>query len=168
MLIETDISQLGDKRLAGDELIAREKEKTQAQLDTKRIPDQDALEQREAGMGQVLPTGEFLRLLSKISPGLIIEKGGYPNSVALRRWINGEKKYVTGFQLLDGFIPEYSTVITDENKLPVAEVRGWRNVLIALLKQGMINMEAVKREFNVTTSNSVHGKFWASQTQGRN
>lgn len=167
MLIETDISQLGDKRLAGDELIAREKEKTQAQLDTKRIPDQTDLENREAGMGQVLPCSEFLRLLGKICPGLLIEKGGYPNSVALRRWINGEKKYVTGFQLLDGYIPEYSTVFVDENKLPVGEIRGWRNILIALLKQGLLNMEAIKKEFQVATSNSVHGKFWESQTKGR-
>ena len=166
MLIQTDINELGDKRLDGKELLAKEKEKNQALLDTKKIADQKELEDAEAALGQVLETSEFIRLLTKICPGLIIEKGGSPNAVALRKFVNGEKKYVTGFEL--GRIPEYSSVIVDENQLPIKEVRGWRNVLIALLKQGLIDMNAIKREFQVATSNSVHGKFWESQIRGRN
>ncbi len=166
MLIQTDKTELGDGKLGnGDEILAREREKTTAMLETKKVKDQKTLEDRQAAMGRVLPTGEFIRLLQKICPGLIVEPGGYPNAVALRRWINGEKKYVTGFEL--GYIPEYSSIIPDENGLPFKEVRGWRNVLVALTKQGLINMDALTKEFG-RTQNNVHGKFIDSQLQGRN
>lgn len=165
MLIQTDKSELGDKKLGNkDEILAREKEKNKALLASRKVKDQAVLEDREAAKGQVLHTGDFIRLLQKICPGLIVEPGGYPNAVALRRWVNGEKKYVTGFEL--GYIPEYSSIIPDENGLPFKEVRGWRNVLVSLTKQGLINMEALKREFG-RTQNNVHGKFIDSQLQGR-
>jgi len=164
MLIQTDIAELGDGRLDAKEGLAKIKEDNQRLLDTKKIPDQKELENSEAALGQVLPTNEFIRLLIRICPGLLVEKGGYPNAVALRMFVNGEKKYVTGFEL--GYIPEYSSVLTDENGLPVKEVRGWRNVLVALLKQGLINTEILKREFG-PAANNVHGKFFESQIQGR-
>jgi hypothetical protein len=164
MLIQTDHNELGDKRLDVAEGIAKLKEDNKALLATKKIADQADLENREAALGQVLPTSEFIQLLKRICPGLIVEPGGYPNAVALRRWVNGEKKYVSGFKL--GYLPEFSYIHTDEHGLPTEEVRGWRAVLTALTKQGLISFEALQREHISTASNTVHGKFWDSQLKG--
>jgi hypothetical protein len=164
MLIQVDKTELGDGKLDGNEALIKFSAENQALLDKKKIKDQAELEDTKAALGQVLHTSAFIAYLQKVCPGLIVEKGGWPNAVALRRYVNGEKVYVTGFEL--GDMPEFSAVLTDDDGLPVREVRGWRNVLVSLIKQGLISVDAIKKQYG-HAMNNVHGKFYESQIQGR-
>jgi|SRR5215469_2400127 len=54
-------------------------------------------------------------------------------------------KYVTGMPKAE--LPEFSHVLLDSSNLPTREVRGWRSVLMALIKADALTYRQVVRQF---------------------
>lgn len=153
MLIYADSSSLGDTHLSPTEGLVKLKEDTQKNVvDPKKLPGQALLENKEMAVGRALQPSEFIRLLQKANPKIIVEKGGYPNAVAVRypTWNPDEnemqRKYISGF-LVNDVMQEFSHITVDEKGLPHREVRGWRTVLIALNKAGILSFKDIKAVF---------------------
>jgi hypothetical protein len=150
MLIQPDKHELGDLRLDLKEGTAKAREENIQIASKYRIPDQDTLEKIGMALGQVMDWKAFVNKLLTLSPNLVVEKGGYPNAVAVRVIKKNEfgetkKEYVSGF--LMERMPEFSSVILDENKLPKREIRGWRTVLEALIRSGAITQKQCDLKF---------------------
>lgn len=158
MLILPDSSDLGDKKLSGAEGLAKFKAENQALVDTKRIPDQDVLEDVNAALGRRLDWTDVVRAIKLINPDIIVEDGGMPNAVAVRILRGGEKVYLTGFYKTP--MPEYSSVLVDEKGLPVREVRGWRSVLTALIQSKAISYKQVKNAALFGDANGKRADLW--------
>jgi hypothetical protein len=161
MLIAPDGSELGDKRLNEEESLSKLKEKNLQLASKFKIPDQATLENTEMAQGHPMPYQDLIFLLKKMCPTLVIEDGGMANAVAVR--IPGMledgtfgKRYVTGFY--KEVLPEFSSVSTDTKGLPVREHRGWRTVVLACIKQGVVSYKDAVYLFG--EPNGVRGGRW--------
>ena len=156
MLIYDSSDSLGDKKINLTEGLAKIKEDNQKIVDTKKIQNQSLLENQDMAVGRAMQPSEFIRLLQKMNPKIIVEKGGYPNCVAVRypTWNEDEKelqrKYISGFPVNE-VMQEFSHITVDDKGLPHREVRGWRTVLIALIKAGILSFQDVKAVFGDAT-----------------
>lgn len=141
MLIQPDKNLLGDKHVKDAESVAKLKEDNAKAAAQNRIPNQDILEDRGAALGIPMQPSELILRLQKLNPKIIIQQGGVRNAVAVRYPVMEDgkevKKYITGFYV-DNPLPEFSCVVTDERGLPWREIRGWRTVLTALIRQGIL------------------------------
>lgn len=179
MLIQIDRNELGDKRLNPEEAVAREREELLKQAAVKKIWRQEELEQAERSCGPRLHWTEILRRLLRINPQLAPRDGLKGHVAIYRRKRQDEYDiaefdpmqkdsffwdhvYVTGMPM--GELPEYSHVILDSSNLPVREIRGWRTVLIALIKSGAISYAAAIREFGDPIHDQRSG-LWFDQLQ---
>jgi hypothetical protein len=162
MLIETDINELGDKRLNPEEAVFREREELLKKASVYKISGQAELEDAERSAGPRITWRDFLRRLSRCNPHLLFKDAQGGNHIAIYRlkyreererdgydptkaeWWN-DHKYVGGFQKID--LPEYSHLILDSSNLPIREYRGWRSVLMALIKNHAISYNDAKKEF---------------------
>ena len=147
MLIQTDINELGDKRLDPKESLAKIKEENIAMRAKDKLPGQEQLEDAEAALGTPLAYQELIRRLKLLKPELIIQDGGMPNAIAVRIFRdNGDGEgprltYLTGFY--KEVLPEYSSVTVDEHGVALDEKRGWRTVLLMLMKQNVVSYRRV-------------------------
>lgn len=161
-----DKGELGDKRLSPEESVAKLKEDTRKIEDTFRIPNQDIFENKQMSLGNAMSHGELIRRLQKLSSSILIEEGGWPNSVAVRipdpREESG-KRYVTGF--VKEPLPEWSHVILDKRGLPHREVRGWRPVVEALVGAGAITKQQYYAAFGEPLG--ARSILWQGKMQGR-
>lgn len=150
MLIQPDKNLLGDKHLKDAEAVAKIKEDNKRLTDQNRIPNQALLEDKKAALGIPLQPSELIMRLQKLNPKIIVQQGGVRNAVAVRypTMVEGkeEKKYITGFYI-DNALPEYSCVVTDDRGLPWREIRGWRTVLTALIRQGILTEQQCDLSF---------------------
>lgn len=181
MLIQPDIHELGDKRLDPKENVAKEREDLLRNCARNRIGGQNELEDPERSGGPRLSYNEVIRKLRRAIPNIRIFDGA-PGSVSLyvpcnraelaqRRlewdWTEGRDPMFMGLKYVGGFpktdIPEFSHVLTDSSNLPTREVRGWRSVLISLLKQGCVSYRTVVREFGEALG--YRGWRWQEQTR---
>ena len=168
MLIQTDKNELGDKRLDAVEGLAKIKEENKKLSDKNRIPDQDILEKREMALGFPLSPNDFIARIQRLNPRIIVELGGVKNAVAVRyAKLNPEtgkyeKEYVTGFYV-DHPLPEFSSVLVDGKGLPIREIRGWRSVLLALMRQKLLTLKQVELTFG--KANGQRAILWDKQTQ---
>ena len=142
MLIQIDKSELGDKRLNEVENLAKLKEGNLALAAKNKIAGQETLENKDMALGQPMSYQDLIRLLGKINPAIQCSDGGVKNAIAVRVPADLEDgthglKYVTGFY--KEVLPEFSWVSTDEYGRPLRETRGWRTVVLALVKQGVIS-----------------------------
>jgi hypothetical protein len=185
MLVETDINELGDKRLSPPEAVARETEELLKIASTRKIAHQDELEDPERSSGPKLYYTEILRRLRNISPHLKVLDGA-PGNVALffpkrlheydeegRFEYDSEGrvrqkdpffyhyKYVGGMS--QDYLPEYAHVTLDTSNLPVREIRGWRSVLIRLIKEGAITYSGAVKEFG--EAKGKRSSLWKEQLQ---
>lgn len=169
MLILTDSSDLGDKKLSHEEGVAKLKEGNRQLASAHKIPNQTLLENKDMAQGAEMHPADLIRRIVKLNGELIVEQGGIPNAVAVRKFALDEdgvlaKKYLTGFYV-DRALPEFSSVICDNNGLPIREIRGWRTVLLALMNAGALTYEQVKTEFG-----EPHGQrnsLWMEQTRDK-
>jgi len=166
-LVVTDRNELGDKRLNEVEALAKIKEENKRLTDKNRIPDQDILEDKQAALGLPMAPSELIRRIQKLNPRVMVELGGVKNAVAIRyakRNADGEseKEYVTGFYI-DHPLPEFSSVLVDGKGLPVRELRGWRSVLLALVRQKILTLKQVELTFG--HANGQRAVLWDKQTQ---
>jgi hypothetical protein len=180
MLIQPDRHELGDKRLDPAENVAKQREELLAMAAKHKLGKQDELEDPERAKGPRLHCNDIIRRLLKVIPTLRV-KDGSPGNVALyihrnpaevedaiNSWEFGKNtfflyhKYVGG--LPNAQIPEFSTIDIDSSHLPTREHRGWRSVLITLLKQGIVSYNALIKEFG-DVGTDRRGWRWNEQTQ---
>ena len=162
MLIQTDKNELGDKRLDPTENLAKLKEEN-AQLTAKsKIKDQSLLENKDMAIGSPMEWSGLVYLLKKMNTQIIIEDGGVRNALAVRypgKLADGTfgKRYVTGFY--KEVMPEFSCILSDERGRATRECRGWRTVVLALIRQGIIRYkDAVETFGNPTVSAQDDGR----------
>jgi hypothetical protein len=125
------------------EAVSKAKEDMLEQASGHRVPDQAILEDQAMAKqaGYWLDYQELVRRISLLNPRILFQKGGVTNAIAVRypkRDEHGEvvQEYVTGFYCES--LPEYSSVTLDEKGLPHREIRGWRSVLVALIRAGAL------------------------------
>lgn len=170
--------QLGDGYLDPAEEVIRQRERLLEDISSRRAYGQEEIEKPERSEGPRLYYSVFLRKLKAVYPQLLV-KDGIPGHVALYRpktqgeiirdgydlevprWYN-EHRYFAGFP--KDHIPEWGHYINDTDGIAVREVRGWRTVLIALIKQGIANYEDVVKEFG-DPIHDQRSKFWFEQLQ---
>lgn len=169
-------AELGDKHLDPKEAVIREREELLHDISGRRAYGQADIEKEERSEGPRMYYSVFLRKLKTLYPQFLV-KDGIPGNVAIYRpkteaeiindgydlaapkWYN-EHKYVTGFP--KEHIPEWGHYVNDTDGIALREVRGWRSVLIALIKQGIVTYEAVASEF----PDPIHdqrSKYWFEQ-----
>jgi hypothetical protein len=169
MLILNDSSDLGDNKLSPEEGVAKLKEGNKKLASAHKIPNQELLENKGMAQGVEMSPADLIRRIQKLNPNLLVEQGGIPNAVAVRKFALDEdgllgKKYVTGFYV-DRALPDFSSIIVDNNGLPKREIRGWRTVLLALMNADVLTYAQVKTEFG-----EPHGQrnsLWMEQTRDK-
>jgi hypothetical protein len=167
LLIQPDRNELGDGRLNEVESLAKLKEQNNKSAEQFRIPDQDVLENREAALGWPMQPNDLIRRIQKLNPKIVVEPGGVRNAVAVRYPKlneNGElvKAYVTGF-CIDMPLPEFSAVVVDARGNPVRELRGWRTILAALVRQKCLTEKQVTLTFG--NANGQRAELWNKHMQ---
>lgn len=151
MLIQTDINELGDKRLNPEEGLAKIIEENTAMRAKDKLPGQEQLEDVEQALGRPMAYQELVRRLKILNPNLVIGDGGVNNAIAVRIYRdNGDGEgnrltYLTGFYKT--ILPEYSSVTVDEYGVALNETRGWRTVLLMLMKQRAASFPRVVEVF---------------------
>ena len=188
--------QLGDKHLNPEEAVIREREDLLRIESKKKIWGQAELENTDRSAGPRLYYTEILRRLWLINPQLKV-KEGVEGSVALYRtlepweydpelplyssegsrrtdvektdWFN-HHKYVGGME--KGWLPEYSHVLLDTSHLATREIRGWRSVLLSLIKGKAISVEGAIEQFGDPSLDQRSGRWqeqiWEFKQQSRN
>jgi len=152
---------LGDKRLQGKDSLAKLKEGNQRLTDSKKIEGQKELEKQERSAGPRMPYQEVIRRIQKLNSQIKV-KDGIPGNVALYAPRTGQElseleepdprgDFFTRFKYVGGFstepMPEFSHVILDERGLATREYRGWRSVLISLIKAQVLSYQSAVEEF---------------------
>jgi hypothetical protein len=151
----------GMAMLDSGEALLESKEKTKIFQKNKGLllHKQDELEDHVLSQGKRMHWKEFLRILEKANPRLLI-KGGTEGNIAVYRlkrsdedqtpdsnapgWYNAHS-YVTGFPCT--WLPEFSSITTDSHGVAKREIRGWRSVLMALIKARALTYNDAKRHF---------------------
>ena len=157
MLVQVDRDELGDKRLSPEESIYRETEELLKLASTRKIGGQEELEDQERSAGPRIHFTDFIRRVHKFNSGVLVVEG-MAGSVALyilkpyTEWNQDDTghrypnhKYVGGLEKQR--LPEFSHVILDTSNLPIREYRGWRSVLIALVKNGVLSYNEAIQAF---------------------
>lgn len=150
MLLQIDKSQLGDTHLDPKENLAKLQEGN-TKLDQKfMLAGQKELENKEMSLGTPMAYQDLIRLLKRLCPRLII-RDGISNAVALRVPARPGEDSMDGTVYVTGFykqvMPEFSHITTDERGRPHRHTRGWRTVLIDLIKQKLITYESAVHMF---------------------
>lgn len=148
-----DKKELGDKLLNPEEGVAKLKEENLALAAKGKLTNQSELEDPERAAGPRLSYQEVIYRLTRCNPKLIFLDGS-PGNMAVYAILpdeegKPEKRYVGGFPKQP--IPEYSYITTDEHGLPHREVRGWRTVLINMVKSGAITYKSAVKHFGEAT-----------------
>lgn len=169
-------AQLGDKHLDPKESVAREREDLLQKIAHRKAYGQDEMDKPERSEGARLYYSVLLKKLREIYPAFIA-KDGIPGNLAIYRpktaaelsrdgydltapaWYN-ESKYVTGFP--KDWIPEWGHYLNDTDGIAEREVRGWRSILIAMIKQGLCTYAAAVKEFG-NPENDQRSRFWFEQ-----
>lgn len=135
---------------------------------------------REAGVGRPLGGMEVQRRLLQLNPALIFEPSSYPGRICIKHWIldpvlGKTLQYVCAMER--GLMPEFSilnyveeeyfdarTRATPEGtglikkRLKIdeknPETRGWRTVLVRLIKERLISREGAERLFGLPSHDS--------------
>lgn len=172
MLIVNSPADLGDQKLSPQEANFKIQEENQKLIDAKKIPNQSLLENTDMALGTPMVYSELIRRVQKIAPQVIFEDGGVKNAIAVRHYTYDpyggddaqggyQKKYISGFY--KEVLPEFSSITTDKKGLPHRELRGWRSVLLALMKAEVVPFEALVKEFGHPTGQ--RSCLWSEQTQ---
>lgn len=166
--VETDIHELGDKRLSPDEAVIREREDLIKVVSAKKIAGQEGLEDSERAGGARMAWTEVIRRLQKINSE-IQARDGISGHIALYRpkrrdeyqpmdWEQvppggpffRDHVYVYGMEKQP--TPEWSVVTLDNAGLPERERIGWRSVVLAFIKSGAIPYRNACEEFGDPSS----------------
>jgi hypothetical protein len=168
LLIRKDKSLLGDGFLEGAESVAKIKEQNRAMNANRKQDQQEWLSNKEAGRGRPIMPMDFIRTLHKLNPNFMCKSlsvWGRP-SIALYIFDGVEPQYVGGF-FTDLPLPEYTTYDEPDNVGLVSRTtRGWREVLVMLIKAGAISRVGADEKLGPAMGARAEGA-WDKQLQGR-
>jgi hypothetical protein len=178
MLVQPDKNELGDKRLDPKESVVKYREELLRDISHRKMYKQEEMTP-ERSSGSRLQYTELISRLRRVCP-TIKAVDGSPGNIALyfprstkeleqatQEWqYDRDKfylvnKYVAGFPKQE--IPEFSHFLLDTDGIPTREYRGWRSILIVLLKQGVISYRGAVREFGEALGQ--RGWRWQMETQ---
>lgn len=171
-----DPTVLGDRLPRDRDSLAKKKEETQNFRDQNhRVVGQDFLTNQEAASVNYLNPHEFINRLRKLNAALLFSRGGVPGCVSVWAQVLDdetdsptfgqltEKPIACGFRV-DAPIPEFSWLETDQWGIATKEgERGWRTVLIRLIKGGFLKYRVVVAEFGEPLGQ--RGRLWHQQLQ---
>ncbi len=170
--------QLGDAHLNLEEGVVKLREELRSDISNREAYGQKDIEKEDRSSGARMYYSLLLRKLRVIYPEMLT-KDGIVGHVALYRpktdaekindgldlavpaWYNNHK-YFTGFP--KDYIPEWGHYQNDTDGIALREVRGWRSVLIAMIKQGLVTYDAVVAEFG-DPIHDQRSKYWFDQLQ---
>ena len=130
------------KRISGREALARSFEDTDRQLAQHRLPEQDKWKESERRLGRGMTHVALFNYVRKFIESVVMETSF--NDPAVAGFYSHDtrgKRYLVAFNT--GFLPEWSIITTDRADLPIKERRGWRTVLLHLLKRKVITFSQV-------------------------
>jgi len=121
---------------------------TDRRLDPQRFggseAEQNKWKRSEQRVGKPMSHMQLATYVTRSNPSIIMETSlSAPENAGLYLVHRGGKKYLVAFA--KGSLPEWSIIETDRADLPVREVRGWRTVLLRLLKQKALTFTQVSR-----------------------
>ena len=149
------------KRISGREALARSFEDTDRQLAQHRLPQQDDWKECERRLGRGMTHVTLFNYVRKYIHSVVMETSF--NDPAVAGFYSHDtrgKRYLVAFNT--GFLPEWSIITTDRADLPCKERRGWRTVLLHLLKRRAITFsqvsEIVRTHYGYTPAD--WNKYW--------
>jgi hypothetical protein len=163
MLVDPQGDKLGDRRLSKEETLRKSFEDTDKRLEPYRLADQDELTKAEKRMGHPMSHTELIRRVTKLNPRIWAEdSNANPHTVVgFYTAKRDEKIYLGSFE--KGWLPEFSIILTDRADLPVKHRKGWRTVLLSLIQQGYLSLDAVIEAFGDALG--INAKYWQAQTR---
>jgi hypothetical protein len=123
-----------------------------------RWDHQEEYQNTFARFGTPMHHSDLLRRIKKLVPSLYVVDGRIVGDLALYRTYDQPQPDLEGrtfrylFYIPTGLLPEFSIYEFDERDIPVREtLRGWRTVLLRLIKSGLLTEAASDLEFGKAT-----------------
>lgn len=166
MLWQIDRTELGDAKLDAKENVAKLRELALKDASKYRIENQDELTDAKRSEGRRLSHTEILGRLQRLVPDLTAKEGSPGNlalycprtvdqvDAAIREGSGGSgndlfflmNRYVGGLPKEE--LPEWGYLDIDTSLLATREhLRGWRTILIGLIRAGVLSYDAACAEF---------------------
>lgn len=166
MLFQVDKNELGDTRLDPKENVAKLREMALKDASKYRIDNQDELTDKKRSEGRRLNYDDVLGRLQRIVPDLTAKEGSPGNlalycprtadqlEAAIREGSGGSgtdlffllNRYVGGLPKEE--LPEWGYLGIDTSLIATREtIRGWRTILIGLIRAGVVSYNAACEEF---------------------
>ncbi len=144
-------------------------EDTDRQNEQHRLPEQDTWKESKKRIGKGMFHTELLRYVGNSNHRIFMETSNANQDIAGFYWMRRDvKTFLVAFP--KGFMSEWSIVETDRADLPVKERRGWRTVLVRLMKARALTraqvMEIVRSHFGY--SPAEWNKYWHLHTKDIN
>ena len=132
----------------------RERNENSEGVKRQRWVDPNDYRNETSRMGHRLYHAQFLGRLFKIAKNLYVTEGRVENCLALYQvggvkrpdWNNQTFRYL--MYVPTGWLYEYSTIEFGDYDIPIREKeRGWRTILLRLIKSGIVSAKDVDEEF---------------------
>jgi hypothetical protein len=151
------VDLLYKKRLARNEIAGFIKEDRARMIAPTRNPEYE--EMTGVGrLGKVMHHSELVSKLQKVVPNLVVWPGNIAGDISLYR-IYGEQVDFICYSN-EGWLPEFSIVEFNKDMQPIHERRGWRTVLLRIIKFGLLTEELAEKTFG-RPSSPQQARFWA-------
>lgn len=179
-MVEVDPVELTDQRLNPEEAVIKFRAEELKKRERDKPYGQKEMDSPERSAGPRIYYTDLIAKLKKLYPALLV-KDGSPGNVAIYRrkteseiirdgydlsvpgWYN-EHVYATGFP--KDYIPEWGHYLNDTDGVALHEFRGWRSVLIAMLKANMFSYKDAVAEFG-SPAQDQRSRFWYAQLVDR-
>jgi hypothetical protein len=151
------LDRLYKHKMARDEIAGYVREDRERLLQRTRNPE---LEQMTGAgrLGHILHHSEFISKLEKVLGGrMVVLDGAREGDLILLRVKEQAVDFICWFS--QGYLPEFSIVHFNKDRQPIKEVRGWRTVLLRLIKNGGATEEQVQKVFGEPSSPN-EARFW--------
>jgi hypothetical protein len=150
------------KSISPQERLLASFEQTDRQLNQYRLADHADLKDAAVRMGHPMFHTEMIQRVAKLSHSRIWAEDSRNDDKVCGFYHakDGVKTFICAFD--KGPLPEFSYIITDNADLPIKEKRGWRSVLVRLLKAKAIDWSDVMKGFGDTST--IQSDRWRANT----
>lgn len=147
-------------RLSISEHTARLREMTNNSEAVKRqrMDRQEEFKNEAARIGRMMHHSDLIRVLRQLAPSLYITDGNIEGDLAVFQTYGAPQPELEGrtfrylFYIPTGYLPEYSLYEFNDRDIPIRESqRGWRTVLLRLIKTGLLSEDTVNFVFGPAT-----------------
>jgi hypothetical protein len=142
------------ERLSTEEHYARVREMNYKAAQNQRWEFQEELYDSEARIGRAMFSNDFVFTLRELCPNLYVTEGRIIGDLAAFKTYGTPQPHLNGqtfeylFYIPKGLLPEFSLYEISERDVPICEKqRGWRTVLLRLIKAGMISESLAHKVF---------------------